>query len=385
MMKGGRLKLWMMLAAVAVIGVLIYFAASAVRTIRSTQTTPLDNRGGKVAEPAPKTDSPGGPAGFLGGLTPGEAERFAAAVAAGRPRVPDFSLRTAADYRRRARFPESSHPIEGADPIQRERTPEPASQGGAQGAEPILTAILSEVNYEAPEPVVIYAYLTEEGGRVPAAEIRARLIHETHGQAAELELNDSGGAGDDIPGDYVYSGFYQPDPAGAREWAGSWLVSVRAVTREGEDRAVSNGFLYSAPDAHLTGRFRETLTDGSLRIGAEIEVRRNGRFHLEGSLYSLSDQPLAWAQTAANLAPGRHWLSLDFYGLALREKEVDGPYLLRRLALSTTTGMPNQKNRVLENVYRTRAYRTEQFTDQPYGNPDLLDAAERLEAEAARQ
>jgi hypothetical protein len=42
--------------------------------------------------------------------------------------------------------------------------------------------------------------------------------------------------------------------------------------------------------------------------------------------------------------------------------------------------MPNAKNRLVENAHVTGAYRVATFTDVPYDDPDLLEAADRLEA-----
>ncbi len=381
-MSRGGWKSWVVIVAVAGLAVLVYLGVSAVRTIRSTQTTapgeaPAGERGassaGRAATPrASFVDTE---------ITPEEVASFGASVTSSRPLPAGLTSSAARDYRLRARFPESSHPIEGEDPIARERTPQPASQPGPGGAGPTLTVLLSQVSYEAPEPVFVYAYLSRDGQRVGAERVWAAFVHETAGEVARVELEDSGDAVDGEAGDRIYTALFQPPPDSARELKGSFLVAVRALTLEGEERAASNGFLYSVPDAVPTGRVREALVDGSLRLEAEVRVRRAGRFHLEGTLYGPQEEPLVWAQTATRLEPGLHWMALDFYGLALRERGVDGPYRLRWLALSTTTGMPNQKNRVLEDAYQTRAYRVEQFTDQPYGNPDLLEAAQRLEAQ----
>ncbi len=118
---------------------------------------------------------------------------------------------------------------------------------------------------------------------------------------------------------------------------------------------------------------------GNLELSAEVDVRNAGRFHLAGTLYTQSGTPIAWAQNALTLAPGQQWIPLSFFGLILNERGEDGPYVLRFAALSTTTAMPNAKNRVVENAYTTAPYRAADFSDRPYNDPNLLDAAARLE------
>ena len=41
--------------------------------------------------------------------------------------------------------------------------------------------------------------------------------------------------------------------------------------------------------------------------------------------------------------------------------------------------MPNAKNRVVENAYTTGAYGASAFSDRPFDDPQLLEAAKRIE------
>jgi hypothetical protein len=72
-------------------------------------------------------------------------------------------------------------------------------------------------------------------------------------------------------------------------------------------------------------------------------------------------------------------MRLTFFGRIINQSQIDGPYLLRFVALSTTTAMPNAKNRLVANAYVTPAYRAAQFSPEPFNDPDLLDAADRME------
>jgi hypothetical protein len=74
-------------------------------------------------------------------------------------------------------------------------------------------------------------------------------------------------------------------------------------------------------------------------------------------------------------------MRLTFFGRILNQSEIDGPYLLRFVALSTTTAMPNAKNRLAVNAHLTGPYRFAQFSPAPFNDPDLLDAADRLESD----
>jgi hypothetical protein len=76
-------------------------------------------------------------------------------------------------------------------------------------------------------------------------------------------------------------------------------------------------------------------------------------------------------------------MTLPYYGLILRERGVDGPYLVRNVALSTASTMPNAKNRLADRVHVTAAYAASRFTDASYGDKELLDAADRVERDTA--
>jgi hypothetical protein len=172
----------------------------------------------------------------------------------------------------------------------------------------------------------------------------------------------------------------QPSSESGGKLSVSYLVQVEATTTDNDERRAATSFLVSFPRAQLTGRFTDRMAEGNLVVAAEVAVSETGRFHLEATLYNRDGtEPVAWAQTATTLEPGTAWMELPFYGLVLRERGIDGPYLLRQVALSTTTEMPNAKNRVVENAHRTRPYVATSFSDRPFNDPGLLEAADRLE------
>ena len=310
-----------------------------------------------------------------------------AAAGGNRGSIPPGGLAraTAEEYRRRARFPRSSQPLaEGDDPIARERTISPISSRGPRGEEPTFTVMPQQVGFQAPDAAVLYAYLSVGERTLPAREVRASVTTENLTPVGEIEYRDDGTEGDEVADDDVYTArFVPPTVDGEAPLSASYLVKVRAVTAGGEERLAATSFLYSAPWGELTGRFRDGLVGGNLVVEAEVDVARTGRFHLEATLYDRDgSRALAWAQAAAELEPGTHWIALPYYGLILREQGRDGPYLVRYAALSTTGQIPNAKNRVLEDAHLTGAYASTAFTDAPFNDPGLLDAADRVERDA---
>jgi hypothetical protein len=291
---------------------------------------------------------------------------------------------TADDYRQRARYPRWSQPLDaGEDPLLRDRQVSPVTSAGPNGEEPTLTVFPEQVSFEAPDAVLLYAFLSVGGQRTAADSIHATVENAEGQTIGEVVYRDDGSDGDVIAGDGLYTARLTVEN-GLPEETASYLVKVRATTFDQQERLAAGGFLYSRPDAQLTGTYRDSPEGGDLAIDAEVDVRSSGRFHLEATLYSADGQvPIAWAQQATELASGRHWLRLRFHGLVMHERQLDGPYLLRYAALTTATQMPNAKNRLVEDAYVTGGYRAADFSNQPFNDPDLLDTAERMEGALA--
>jgi hypothetical protein len=288
---------------------------------------------------------------------------------------------TAREYREQARFPESSRALESgdADPVKEKRTATAQTQRGPEDSEgnsrPALSVRAESVSFEVGKPIRLYA--TVEQG--VALEVTGEIVGAAGDLVATFAYADDGKGIDRKAGDGTWSARVRM-PAGLEpELAASYMVKVRSRLLDGDIRESVGGFLYSNPAAHLTGRFRDELRDGSLVVSAELDVARAGRFHLAGTLYSMAGEPIGTAQAAAELEPGRRWIELSFYGLMFHDRQVAGPFRLGTLSLATTGGMPNALNDLVENAFVTRAWKLEQMTEKPFGNPRLLEAAARLE------
>jgi hypothetical protein len=299
-----------------------------------------------------------------------------------------FAQETAKDYRLRARFPESSRALAPGenDPVKEKRTATHQSARGPEGKGAALSVWAGSVSYEVGRPVTLFA--TVEGGIGNGAlEVSADVVGEAGDLVAHVVYGDQGRGGDRKAGDGVWTARFRM-PAGMEpeqpEIAASYMVKVRSRLADGDVRETVGGFLYSNPGAHLTGRYRDELRDGSLVVSAEVDVTRTGRFHLAGTLYSKKGEPVGTAQAAAVLEPGRQWIDLTFYGLMFHDRQAAGPFRLGTVALTTAGSMPNALNDLVENAYVTRAWRLDQMTAKPFANLNLLDAAARLEAAASQ-
>jgi hypothetical protein len=297
-----------------------------------------------------------------------------------------LAAEAAASYRAAARFPAWSRPVAPGevDPVRAKRVPAPHSLPAPDG-DTVITVWSGEVSFEHPAPIVLHAAVDRRGaGRQELAAVSGEVVDAAGAVVGLVTYADDGQGADERRGDGVWTARFTLPADRVPALAESFGVKVTAETAGGESLGVTGGFLVSRPHAALTGRFRDRVVAGDLVVAAEVEVREAGRFHLAGTLASANGEPLAWAQAAAELPAGRHWLDLAFYGLALRERGVAGPYRLASAALSTTTAMPNALNHLLEDAHRTRAHPLARFHARPFGDPGLERAAERLEADAAR-
>jgi hypothetical protein len=299
------------------------------------------------------------------------------------PQMRSITAGAADDYRRRARFPRSSQPIEdGVDPIQRDREVTRGKSVGPEGTNPTLVLWPERTGFEAPSPIVIFACLVHDEHKVEPKTMRGEIRTQQGGVLAALAFTDDGRNGDAQANDLVYTAVVAPGREHALDFKGAQLIEARAETRGGEERIATSGFLYSVPLAHLTGRYRDEIVDGNLVVSAEVQVDADARFHLEATLAESDGTPLGWAQNAAVLGPGTEWMPLTYWGLMLRERGANGPYVLLSVALSTTGEMPNQKNDVVVNAHITKPYDVTQFSDRAFQDPDLLEQAARLQADA---
>jgi hypothetical protein len=255
---------------------------------------------------------------------------------------------------------------------------------GPGGSEPVLSVWASAVSFEPGQPIDLFAELAEKGQRLAVRSLTGEVVDGAGNRVAAFVYRDDGLAPDAKAGDGIYAARLTDLPTPAAGRAESYRVLAHADFGANELRDAVGGFLASNPGARLTGAYREALRDGNLVIAAEVLVTQPGRFHLAGTLTTPQGEPIGTAQAAAVLPAGRQWLELSFFGLMFHDRQVAGPYRLATVALTAASSMPNAFAGLVENAYRTRAYRLEKMRSEPFADPRLEDAAKRLEAEAAR-
>ena len=293
---------------------------------------------------------------------------------------------TAAALRQKARFPPTSRRVEdNVDPIIKTRAVEEHLSPRGQGRKPALVVFASSLSYEAPNPIILYAKFIREHptdwSLRTDAEIAGELRNAAGEVVAQVDLRDDGQERDIDAHDGVFTARLTPAAEDLAQWNGLIRAKVYGETADGERRSAKTRFYYGAPAAKLTGYYRDQLVDGHLQLLAELEVKEPGDYRLEATL-SGSQGLLAWAENTVHFEAGVGSMPLTFWGLTLREANEPGPYRLSSVALSNVSVKPPQLNDAFSTTYETAPYKPQQFSEEPYNDPKLLEKADRYEARA---
>jgi len=292
------------------------------------------------------------------------------------------ALQSAADYRARARFPESSRPLQAGetDPVFARRVPSPHSLS-TPGTAGTLSMWPEEVSFPAGAAADLHVALTGlSRSEIARTVITGEVVDQDGNVLGTVTYRDDGRDADAVPRDGTFGARFTLPAGREPELAEAFLVRITATKPDGDEIKAAGGFLVSNPHAHLTGAVDHRIADGDLVLSVEVEVDRPGRFHLAGTLTSMKGEPVAWAQTARELDAGTHKLELSYHGLIFHDRGVAGPFRVASLALSNTSGMPNALAPLVESSAVIPALPLAKLTHKPFGDSSLLEAAERLEA-----
>jgi hypothetical protein len=271
--------------------------------------------------------------------------------------------------------------IDGLDPVAQERQVEVGKSQGPNSKNPRLIVFPSTSSYEAPNPILLYAYLAEDieredeegkkevvtdSRKVPAREIRGELRSADGTSLMELRFHDDGKDGDAAANDDFFTATFEPTPEGALDLAGKLTIDVRATSKKGEQRTASTTFLYSVPAARLTGNYRDEVVDGHLRISTEVEVEETGTFRLDATIADNAAQFVGWAYNTVKLEPGTHWIPLTYSGSLFHQHKANGPYMIWSLAFATISREPPEQNDVVASPFRTQPYTVDQFANRDF-------------------
>src|SRR5262249_46836859 len=120
-----------------------------------------------------------------------------------------------------------------------------------------------------------------------------------------------------------------------------FVVEARATTASGLRivRHGTIGALTGEAHADLVGVAPAVWTDTDVTFDVEVKVQTAGRYYVHGNLVGAAGEPVAWAQAAEELSPGRHTLTLRF----AREVVTRSDVRLSNVYLMNVTEAPGVK------------------------------------------
>jgi hypothetical protein len=144
-----------------------------------------------------------------------------------------------------------------------------------------------------------------------------------------VQFTDDGRSGDDRAGDGTMTTTLQPSLLGFRGYHGPVRVQLQLALAK-EQGAVFFDLLYTPEvPARFTGKVRETLADGSLKLSLEMTVSRPGRYFVIGRIDDHRGAQVAYLEWNGELASGAQTVPLTVFGRLVHDERPEFPLALR--------------------------------------------------------
>jgi hypothetical protein len=207
-----------------------------------------------------------------------------------------------------------------------------------------------------------------------------------------LTFNDSGVQGDEVAGDGTWTTRFQPSRQGFVLFEGTLRVGFDVKASGQQGHSFFDIQFTPAPPATFTGRVREGVEQGSLRLYAGIQVRKPGRYVFAARVDDEAGVPLAYLDFNEELEAGAREVRFSLFGLLLHDKKPDFPLRLRDVEgfLLRERGDPDRElvKTLAGVVHTTGTYGLERFSMAEWSSEErqrYLDEFSRDVAEAQRQ
>lgn len=215
-------------------------------------------------------------------------------------------------------------------------------------------------------------------GAPAAVQVSESVVELPDGRAVPFALAAQG---------EVHAGLIRPADLGLE--APTRLL-VRAVFDAGGGPRQARFFAHYTPESAVPARFGAPLgdrvVDGGLEVAVELRVETPGLYLIDANLYA-DGRPVAWTRVKPRLDAGTHRLALPFFGKALADGGLDGPYTVEQLrgALAAPGETPpTVQMPPFEGVITTAAYGAGDFSSAEWDAPEKRDRIARLKRLAAR-
>jgi hypothetical protein len=162
---------------------------------------------------------------------------------------------------------------------------------------------------------------------------------------------------------------FAPPVESLGSYTGDLLLRVE-VEVGGERGMLVYAFVYTgAPPAAFAGTVRDRLEAGSVVFDVGLDVRRPGRYRIQGRIDDAAGMPLALARFDGELAPGRFDVPLVLFGKIVHDEGATSPFVLRDLeGFRLLDGVYPDRETLdpLAGPYRSRAYGAGELSPAPW-------------------
>lgn len=209
-------------------------------------------------------------------------------------------------------------------------------------------------------------------------EVTGALAHEAEhmaGAAAApagvpLAFVDDGSQGDMLARDGTFTARFQPSKQGFPLFSGTLRVSFQVHSGKASGRAFFDILYTPAPPATFTGKVREAVEQGSLRLYLGIQVRKAGRYVVAGRVDDEAGVPFGYVSFNEELAEGPQEVKFTLFGKLLLDEAPSFPLKLRDVEgfLLKETGDPDRELMATLRgyVHTTREYPPTTFSPEEW-------------------
>ncbi|MCC5813392.1 MAG: hypothetical protein JJT78_01430 [Leptospira sp.] len=218
---------------------------------------------------------------------------------------------------------------------------------------------------------------------------------------ASADVGDNGENGDAVAGDNIYTFQWRPMKG---DW-GDMTIEADITYGPGKRTKVTAAF-FSSPNlpARFTGVFNERVDEGSLKVSAVLEVFKAGTYHLEANLKDKKNgEYIAYAIFDDKLKTGTQEVEFTFFGKILRDKGLDGPYIitdfrghrvnlpidpewfsqgaegLKKIQAAKTTEPDKEIVLPYKDEFETRFFDVTNFSKEAWASQEKLDRMQQLQ------
>jgi hypothetical protein len=225
--------------------------------------------------------------------------------------------------------------------------------------------------------------VNDKSRRVPIT-VHAAYVNATSGPSTAhllpLSYHDDGLDGDQVAGDLRYTNRFVPSAQGVLKSA-QQVHLLADVESGGQRRQMMREFTYAPRKVLEVLNVTETIKDGSLAVTLQVNVIEKGIYTLLANLMAPDGTPIAWAEKSSPLEPGHRAVELTFFGRAIVEKALNGPYQIRdvRGYLNFFNGeeMPVWFHE--PRAFPTRPYLAKNFSGAEWDGPEKREQLHTLE------